>query len=337
MSKAWFAALALLAASCGGNQESAPRPPAAPAGERLRVEAVQLTERKPVAAEVATRHQAEALARIPGRLVRLSVQVGDNVTRGQLIGFVVDERIPFETSALAAQIAAAAAEAERANAELSRAEYLYGRGFVARTRLDQARADARAANAQLRSARALRSASASASGQGAILAPSSGRVLRADIPEGSVVTAGSSVATITSGPPLLRLHVPQSLAQHVRVGTAVTVQDEDFGAGAGRVVQLYPAASGGQVIADAELAGLSTDLVGRRVSVMLEAGARTAIVIPRRFLVTRFGVDFADILGRNGAVTRVPVQAGPTASGDRVEILSGLSPGDVIVAAAAAR
>ena len=84
---------------------------------------------------MATRDQAEVLARIAGRLVRLSVSEGDTVTRGQRIGTVVDERIGYETRAYQAQVAAASAEAVRARAELARIDYLYRNNVYAKARL----------------------------------------------------------------------------------------------------------------------------------------------------------------------------------------------------------
>lgn len=326
----WIAAvIAFALASCGAGEEAAAPRTQAPAGQRLKVAAAEIAEIKSVAAEVATRDQAEALVRIPGRLVRLTVREGDVVKRGQQIGLVVDERIGFETRAFEAQIAAAAAEAERARAELSRVVYLHKRGFYATARLEQAQAAARSANAQLEAARAVRSASASSAGQGAILAPASGQVLRADIPEGSVVAAGMSVATVTAGPPLLRLHIPQSLAGQVRIGTAVTVEDPGLGTRTGRLVQVYPAVSGGQIMADAVLPGLTADLVGRRVSVRLAVGSRTGILVPRRFVVTQYGIDYVDIVSRDG-ISRIPVQVAATGEPAQVEILSGVEPGDIL-------
>ena len=330
------AAAVLLLAACNPREAPAPEPRPAQ-GERLRVAAVAIPEVKTVAAEVATRDQAEVLARIAGRLVRLSVREGDNVRRGQRIGTVVDERIGHETRAYQAQVAAASAEAVRARAELARIDYLYRNNVYAKARLDQAQAAARAASAQVAAASAQRQASAAVAGQGAILAPATGRVLRADIPEGSVVAPGMSVATITAGPPLLRLRVPQSLAGRIRPGMSVTVRDEALGNRSGRIVQVYPAVSGGQLVADAEVAGLGTELVGQRITVLIETGSRPGIVIPRRFLTTRFGIDYVDLVGRDGAVARIPVQTAPASLADRVEILSGVGAGDVLLAAKAPR
>jgi RND family efflux transporter MFP subunit len=289
---------------------------------------------KPLAAEVATRDQAEAMARIPGILVELSVREGDVVTRGQRIGRVVDDRLGHETRAYAAQAAAAAAESERARRELGRVRYLFERGFYARARLDEAVAAANAAAAQLEAAQELRLASAAGAGQGSIVAPTAGRVLRADVPAGAAVMAGTSVATLTSGPPLLRIQVPQALAGRLRVGAVVVVQDEELRGRSGRVVQVYPAVAGGRMTVDAEVPGLTHDSVGRRISVLLDVGARPAIAVPRRFVETRYGVDYVLLAPRGGPLARVPVQTAPTADPARLEIVSGLAPGDVLAAPA---
>lgn len=333
----WMAG-ALLLGACGGGGEPPAAPVAAARGERLQLRETQVSQLKPLAAEVATRDQAEALARIPGTLAMLRVREGDQVRKGELIGRVVDTRLGYETSAYAAQTAAAQAQAEAARAELARIDYLYKQGVYAKARLDQARAAARSADAQVRAASSQRSASAAVAGQGAILAPASGRVLRADVPEGSVVAPGMSVATVTAGPPLLRLDVPESLARQLRTGSSVTIQDEgELNGRRGTIVQLYPAVSGGRVRADVEVAGLSTELVGRRVSVLVAVGSRAGLVVPKRFVTTRFGIDYVDVLAKDGSAASVPVQTAPTADADRVELLSGVAAGDVLVAGAAAR
>lgn len=330
-----LAALAL--AACGVADEAPAPQPAGARGERLTAVRAEIAQLKPLAAEVATRDRAEALVRIPGTLVELTVREGDEVRKGQPIGRVVDTRIGYETNALAAQVNAAAAQAEQARAELARAQYLYGKGFVAKARLDQAQAAARTANAQVKAAQAQMSASAESSRQGVILAPATGRVLRADIPQGSVVAPGMSVATVTAGPPVLRIDVPQSLARQLRVGTRFVIRGQ---AGlpdtSGTITQLYPAVSGGRARAEAETPQLSTDLVGRRVSVLLDIGARPGIVVPRRFVSTRYGVDYVDVAGRDG-VTSMVVQTAPTGDPATIEILSGVVAGDVLVAGKPAR
>jgi RND family efflux transporter MFP subunit len=339
MFRAWTAlASALLLASCDGGSEPRLTAPQATAGERLTVQPAEITQLKPLAGEITTRKQADAIARIPGILVQLNVREGDQVARGELIGRIVETKLNFETSAYEAQATAASAQAEMARAELHRVQYLYDRGFYAKARLDQAVAAARSAEAQVLAARSQRSASAALADEGAVLAPASGRVLRADVPPGSPVTAGMSVATVTAGPPVLRLDVPESLSQQLRLGAAVTIQDESGLNGRhGTVVQVYPAVAGGRVRADVEVPGLSVDFVGRRVSVLLNIGSRRGIVLPRRFVSTRFGIDYVALLAKDGSSTWTTVQTAPASDPAQVEILSGLAAGDVLLPAASAR
>jgi RND family efflux transporter MFP subunit len=303
-----------------------------PAGERLKLVPSDIADMKAVGAEITTRDSAEALARISGTLVSLSVREGDSVSKGQRIGMIVDSRLGYETSALGSQVTAARAESDRAHADLTRVRDLYENRVYAKARLDQAVAAARAADAQLAAARAQQGASASVAGQGAILAPATGRVLRADIPAGSVVAPGMSVATVTAGPPVLRLDLPESLAGQVKVGAQVLVTAGDLpdGSRRGQVTQVYPAVTGGRIRADATVPGLSAELVGRRIGVSIEVGRRMALVVPRHFVSTRYGIDQVDVITADRRLAAVPVQIAPTVDADKVEILSGVAAGDTL-------
>lgn len=330
----WLGCAILALSACGSEPEHGQAAATLPAGETLRLSAQQIADMKAVGAEIATRDQAEVLARIPGTLTSLSVRAGDMVQNGQRIGMIVDSRLGYETSAYGAQVAAAQAEAARANADLARIRDLYNNGVYAQARLDQAVAAARAADAQVAAARAQQGASASVAGQGAVLAPASGRVLRADIPAGSVVTPGMSIATVTAGPPVLRLMLPESVAGQVRPGARVVVTDTEVPSGShqGSVTQVYPAIIGGQVRVDATLPGLSTQFVGRRISASVEIGTRQALVVPRRFVTTRYGIDQVQVVADGKQLSTVPVQVAPTGDPGMVEIMSGVSAGDTLFA-----
>lgn len=335
----WLASAALALSACGSQPEQGEAAASLPAGNAVRLVPTEIADMKVVGAEIGTRDQAEVLARIPGILTSISVRAGDMVQKGQRIGMIVDSRLGYETSAYGAQIAAAQAEAARANGDLARIRDLYNNGVYAKARLDQAVAAARAADAQVAAARAQQGASASLAGQGALIAPASGRVLRADIPAGSVVVPGMSTATVTAGPPVLRLMLPESVAGQVRPGARVIVNDTalndagvPFGSRQGSVTQVYPAITGGQVRVDATLPGLSTQFVGRRVSASVEIGTRKALVVPRMFVTTRYGIDQVQVVSEGKRLSTVPVQIAPTADRAMVEILSGVSAGDTLFA-----
>jgi hypothetical protein len=62
-------------------------------------------------------------------------------------------------------------------------------------------------------------------------------------------------------------------------------------------------------------------------------GQRLAVVVPARFIVSRYGVDYARALTKTGQVSEVVVQTAPAPDG-AIEILSGLADGDTLVGAA---
>jgi len=278
-----------------------------------------------------TRDMGEARARIGGLLVSLSVREGDMVRAGQTIGRVRDDRIGLQTSALSAQAAASAAEAARAQADLERTRDLFDKGVYAKARLDQVQAQAEAANASLEAARAQRNASAEAANQGAILAPATGRILVADVPVGSVVSPGQIIAKVTAGPPVIRIELPEADAGSLNAGDRVRLSPSDLdGVTEGTIAEIYPAVTGGQVRINVTAPRLPAFLIGKRVRAEIAIGQRRALVAPRRYISTRFGVDFARLVRADGSLAEISVQTAPGPDAESVEILSGLKPGDIL-------
>lgn len=334
LAAALLLATAPLAACSDGHDARETPAAAAPTGPTLAVSAQTVADMKPVAGEITTRDLGEATARTGGTLVSLDVREGDMVRAGQVIGVVRDARIGLETASYAAMVRAAEAEAARAEADLARTRRLFEQGVYARARLDQVEAAARAAQGQLEAVQAQRAASAEMGAQGAILAPGSGRVLRADVPVGSVVMPGQSIATVTSGPLVVRVQLPEGQAGALRVGARVELTP-DGPAGSrttAAIAQVYPAVDAGQVVADIDAAGLDPSLIGRRIGVRLPVGERAAIVLPRALVSTRFGVDYV----RLASGQDTPVQTAPGPDPETVEILSGLRAGDRVVSPAPA-
>ena len=330
-------AAALLAASplaaCGKGPEPEKEASPAPAANSVTVVHRMIPDMKPVAGEITTRDMGQAVARTGGTLIQLNVREGDRVRAGQVLGVVRDARTGLETASYAALARAAEAEAERAQADLNRTRGLFEKGVYAQARLDQVEAAARAARGNLDAARAQRAASAEMGAQGAILSPSAGRVLRADVPVGSVVMPGQAVAVVTSGPVVVRVQLPEGQAGALRVGTRVqmTPDGPDQAVVEAPVIQVYPAIEAGQIVADIDASGLDASLIGRRIGVRLPVGEREAIVLPRRLVATRFGVDYVRLA--NGQET--PVQTAPGPDPDSIEILSGLRVGDRVAPPAA--
>ncbi len=322
----------LLVAACSEQKPPAPVRVQAPTVGRMTLSYSTVADLKPVSATLTTRDMGEARARLSGILVSLLVREGDQVNEGQVIAMVKDDRLALVTASYDAQVAAAAAESARAQADLARTRSLFNQGIYARARMDQVEAMAKAANATLEAARAQRAASAELGAQGAIRAPTSGRVLMADVPLGSVVMAGQSVARITAGPSVVRLELPEAQARVLKVGDSVLISLDDAGGGVqtGRITQVYPSVTAGQIVADATAPGLPEDLVGQRVRAMIGVGQRPALVVPRRYVSTRFGIDYVRLVQKDGSVSDTPVQTTAAPESGEVELLSGVRPGDVL-------
>jgi len=308
-----FAAVSVLLTACGS--EETRQVAQAPAGARLLLTTSNTIDWQDVSAEITTVDQAQVFARIPGILTNLSVREGDIVRKGQLIGRVVDNRLDYQAEAFRAQ-------SMQAQAELARVKYLHANGVYADARLDQAQAAASASGAQYAAANA-------AAGQGAVVAPASGRVLRADVPVGAPVAPGIPIAVITAGPTIVRLDMPESLADKVHVGAQVLADGQTTG----HVTKVYPSVTAGQVAADVAMPGIDDRLIGRRIAARVETGTRKALLVPKHFVTTNYGIDYVTLLAKDGSASRVPVQTARTADPGKVEILSGASAGNTLIGA----
>jgi RND family efflux transporter MFP subunit len=328
------AILSLPLTGCSSGEETA-QTAKAPAGPRLVLGASDTVSWQDVSAEIATVDQAQVLARIPGILTTLTVKEGDMVAKGQVIGRIVDSQLGYQAGAYGAQAAAAQAQAAQAQGELSRVRFLYQNGVYAKARLEQAQAAATAANAQIRAAQAQQAAVGAVAGQGAVTAPANGRVLRADVPAGSPVAPGMAIAVITAGSTIVRLEMPESLADKVHAGSRVTTSSLNAGAGSGTsvgtVIKVYPSVTAGQVTVDVDMPGIDSKLIGRRVAAKVETGTHKALLVPASFITNRYGIDYVTLLTKDGSAAQVPVQTSATTEPGKVEILSGAAAGDTLI------
>lgn len=326
-----LAAAAAVLSGCSNAGERSEKSVAAGAGaERFTVHRLLIDDLRPTPALAVSRDEADARARISGVLVKLNVKEGDYVRKGQVLAVVRDERLGLQTSAYDAGAAAAEAEALRARADLARTQDLYDHGVYAKARLEQVQAAAKAAEGQWKAAKAERAASAELAAEGAVLAPADGVVLRAPVPAGSVVMPGQSILTLTAGPRVVRLQLPEAQAGALKLGQVVALRGDDHTVvDEGMVRQIYPGLASGAATVDLNAPKVAADgFVGKRLEALAPVGRRLAMVVPARFIVSRYGVDYVRAVSKTGQVGEVVVQTAPAADG--VEILSGLADGDVL-------
>lgn len=235
------------------------------------------------------------------------------------------------SGAAAAQVKAAAEAVKEQEAELNRIKVLVESGAVPGSQLDTARAKYEGARALLAKAQEL-------AGDYEVKAPWDGVVSKVLVKDGDFVAPRAPLVEMYDPDSLvIRLAVPEANAVEVFKGTPAKIQldaypDKSF---AGKVSLVYPE--------------LDTRMRTRTAEVRLEASvtlipgmfARLKLIMPGQaqavtvpgdaVLVTPNGEKVAFVV-KDGKAQRRVVQTGLEAEG-RVQIISGLQPGETVVTA----
>lgn len=301
-------------------------------GDMAAVQLKTVNDRKAVIATVEPVHELSARSRISGTISVVNVKEGDKVKAGDKIAVVGDEKLALQMRAVQARIEAQQAERTQAKIEFDRATTLRKTGAGSQAKLDQAKTRLDVAIRNLQALQSDRQVIEQQSIEGAVLAPSDGRILSVPLHEGSVVMAGDNVATMATDNYILRLQLPERHARFLKRGDDILVgsrgmkETENTEVRPGKVVTVYPQIENGRVIADVAVEGLGDYFVGERTRVFVATGERQALVLPEKFIYRRFGVSYVRLKSGEDVVVQVgqPVDGG-------IEILSGLRVGDVAV------
>ncbi|TRD15889.1 efflux RND transporter periplasmic adaptor subunit [Palleronia caenipelagi] len=293
---------------------------------------VEITDWKAVFGRIVARDRVPARSRLGGTLIEIQVFEGSQVTAGQQIARVVDEKIALQLNAIDASLASLRAQLANAEAELARGENLLQRGVTTAQRLDALRTNVDVVKGQIGTAEAERTVLVQREAEGTVMAPIDGTVLSVPVTAGSVVLPGEAIAEIGGGGVFLRLAVPERHAMSLTEGDMIRIEAPN-GAQEGRLARIYPQIENGRVVADVEVADLQTDFIDARVLVRLPVATSEAVVVPADLVMSRMGLDFVTVVGADGEPLPRTVVIGATHDMDgvaMVEILSGLSGGETL-------
>lgn len=232
---------------------------------------------------------------------------------------------PSRTSRL--EIAKAAADSAAANAAYARATRLRRDGLVSDADVETARAAAT-------TARATAASLGIGSGGLTLRAPSSGTVQGLTAKPGDQVAAGASIATIAGrGDVRARFGVDPAIAPRIHPGQVAQLQLVNGGASVSApVVGVDPMVDATTRLASVFVkvpGGLSL-AAGEPLRATVQVGATASgLTIPYAALLDDGGRSYVFVV-RNGVAKSVDVSPG-NSSGDSVQILKGLQPGDRVV------
>ena len=359
--KSWFALPGLLvavaAAGCGGDSASAAvhSPAAPPPAAIVDVAVVRATtgtveSALEISGTLAAKSRVGIKPKLPGRLERVLVDVGDRVSEGQVVATIDRAEVDAQVDAGVAGIGVAkasldAAEAGLANAmtEHDRAKTLFEGGAIPRQRLDSADTAHRAAVAQRDLAKAnLAQAEASlrrtreVQRDATLRSPVSGFVVERNYDAGAM--PGDQPIVIVADLRQLKLEAGVSELEAGRLKNglpaAVSVQakpGQDF---KGQLAAIVPEVDERNRHFRIEVRVDNRDhslLAGMYATARLVvASASNAIVVPREAVMSRDGKRI--VLKVDGEKVAPIVVTEGLNDGRQVQIVTGLTAGDQVIA-----
>jgi RND family efflux transporter MFP subunit len=347
----FFWLLALSAAGCGGEKQTAAAVPPVVRDVTL-VQSQRMTIPDYVKA-MGTVHAAQTSqlsSQIVATITAIRVHEGQQVRKGDVLIVLDDaqqqaalERATAGVNAAGQDIAASEADYNLASSTLTRYQTLFERKSVSPHEFDQVQARAKAAAAHrdqaqagLKQATAAEAQARSALGYTRIRAPFDGVISDKRVDPGALAAPGVPLLTIED---MRHFRMEANVDEHdigvIHLQAPAGVVVDALGEFQGKIVQIVPAADPAsrsflvkvELPADARLrSGLSGHAHFNR-------GERQAITIPREAVLDRGQLQAVYVVGQDKLANLRYVTLGkPAGAPQQVEVLAGLQPGEWVVA-----
>jgi membrane fusion protein, multidrug efflux system len=293
------------------------------------------------AGEVRAREESTLAFRVGGKVLRRLVDAGDRVRAGQVLAELDPADLRLQAEALRAQLGAAQAGLVRIRADHARIAALSKDQLVSRSTLDQQTAALRAAEAEVRAARAQLNVANNQSEYSALRATRDGVIASRQIEAGQVVSAGQpAFSWAADSGREVAFALPEGRIREIAVGRPVVIElwSTPGRRWPGRIREIAAAADpqartyAARAILDGD-AAQAVDL-GQSARVYIADAAGSGFDVP--LTAVHSGTDGASVVWvadtNTQRVRRVPVRIGPFGA-ERVPVLSGLRAGDYVVVA----
>jgi RND family efflux transporter MFP subunit len=316
----------------------------APAAEEQSVLTVQVTTpqvrewRDEVLANgsIVAWHEAVVGTELGGlRLTDVRVDVGSRVAAGDLLARFDTAPVAAELSERVAALAEAEAMLTEAEENAKRAESLRNTGALSGQAITQYLTRALMARAQVDSARSRVESTRLRLRQTRVVAPDSGVISARTATLGSVASAGDELFRLVRQN-RLEWHAQIAAADigNISAGQPVILTLPDGSTIEGVVRQVAPLL--GQNLAALAYVELRQEAtaaarIGMFVSGSIVTGASTGMSLPSSSIVIRDGREFVFVLEKSSVAAQVQIRTGRR-NGDQVEILTGISPEQSVVA-----
>ncbi|NOT87060.1 MAG: efflux RND transporter periplasmic adaptor subunit [Lysobacter sp.] len=216
--------MVVVLAACGNAEPTsrAPRPVLVARADTAGPSSEGLTA---FAGEIRAREETALSFRVGGKLARRLVDAGDQVHKGDVLAELDPGDLQLQADASQAQLAAAEAQLARSRADHARFAALSKDQLVSRSSLDQQTAALRAAEGQVRAARAQRDVARNQSGYASLLASADGVIAARMAEAGQVLAPGQTVFSFAvEGGREVAFALPESSVRGFQAGQMVLVE-----------------------------------------------------------------------------------------------------------------
>jgi len=348
MHRAPLLVLLLAAASVACGQEEAPAEPVIRTVRYMAVSAAGAEQTRTFSGVARAGVESSLSFRVAGVVDRVAVVVGSRVTRGALIAQLDPIDYELRVKQAEAALSQARAQASNAGADLQRVRLLFENDNASRNDLDAATAGEVSARAQVDSAAQQLDLARRQVGYTRLTAPIAGAIAEVRVEENENVAPGQAIVVLAAGQqPEVELTVPEGLITGIADGDAVRVRFDalagrefdgsvtEVGVVASALATTFPVIVRLQDAADVR-PGMAADVT---FTFRVGDGSPRFILPPAAVAEDRTGrfVFVAERAGGDLATARRrAVTVGSFTSGG-LEILDGLSEGDLVITAGVSR
>ncbi|MCR9256699.1 MAG: efflux RND transporter periplasmic adaptor subunit [Alphaproteobacteria bacterium] len=187
---------------------------------------------------------SNAAFEVSGQVIRMTVDVGDQVTKGTVLAQLDPEPYTLTLRQAESELVSANADLEDANRKFEQQSELFGRGFATKTNFDSAEARKRSAEAAVDAAESQVALARRNLSKTELKAPFDGVIATKSVEVFEEVSPGQTLYALQSGDPKVEATLPETLISVVGINQQVIVSFPPLGGAtaSGRIDEIAPLA-----------------------------------------------------------------------------------------------
>lgn len=288
--------------------------------------------------EVRGRFERQLAFQVGGKVTKRFIELGSTVRAGEVLMQIDSKDLQQTVNSSSAQVYSAESQLKLAKNNLSRYQQLYAQGAISRAQLDQYQNEYDVASASVQQTSAQLSQGVNQLNYSLLYADQPGIISSISVEAGQVVSAGQTILTIVQdGEREIEISVPENRIEELRKATQFKVA---FWALPSTTVE-------GKVREIAPMADATTRTYKVRISLInppqeIKLGMTAAVTISNAMQTASLTIPLSAVYQtgsspqvwviKDNVVNLRSVQTG-NFSGNQIQILAGLNPGETIVTA----